>query len=134
MQHNGAMVSRGMAVLGAGAQCTREAHLRDNSVINEGPKKADRSRSSQYRYHNKNRRGGEKNAEHPCKRREEEKEEEEEEGEEEGEEEEEEERERRRCLQEAPQEEAEEAVRSYKTRSLRMAMRWFPMETRMLPN
>eukprot|EP00435_Cladocopium_sp_Y103_P057770 s218_g20.t1 len=48
MQHK-SMVSRGMAVLGAGGQCTREAHLRDNTMINEGTRKSDRS--SQYRYH-----------------------------------------------------------------------------------
>eukprot|EP00434_Breviolum_minutum_P036292 symbB.v1.2.032152.t2/scaffold3710.1/size51634/2 len=46
---NKSMVSRGMAVLGAGGQCTREAHRRDNSVVNEGAKK--NARSSQYRYH-----------------------------------------------------------------------------------
>mmetsp|Transcript_38389 Transcript_38389/g.47562 ORF Transcript_38389/g.47562 Transcript_38389/m.47562 type:complete len:233 (-) Transcript_38389:142-840(-) len=50
MQHK-SMVSRGMAVLGAGAQCTREAHVKDNTLINEGARKADRSNRSQHKYH-----------------------------------------------------------------------------------
>ncbi|CAJ1388395.1 unnamed protein product [Effrenium voratum] len=53
------MVSRGMAVLGSGGQCTREAHLRDNTVIRDGlesgiwekstpSKKSDRAGSQRY--------------------------------------------------------------------------------------
>lgn len=56
------MASRGMAVLGAGAQVTREAHLRDNTIISDGldsglweragpsNNKKDRQ-SSHYKYH-----------------------------------------------------------------------------------